>query len=99
MNAACQEDEDRDDLLEGLLAPRKGWPRYMMPSTTVKGKEASNRGPEAAAAAGKAQKVDPEAQGLFVSAFALALGADFGFAPVLRPSQGVPRSVTSCRTE
>ena len=95
MNAACHEDEDRDDLMEGLLAPRKGWPRYPMPSTAAKGKEASSRGSEAAAAAGKAQKGDPEAQGLFVSAFALALAAELGFAAVLQPSQGVPRSASN----
>ena len=93
MNAACQEEADRDDLVEGLLAPRKGWPRYMMPSTAVKGKETSEGGPEAAAAAGKPQKGDPDAQGPFVPAFALALGAELGFAPVLQPSQGLPRSV------
>lgn len=93
MNAACQEEADRDDLIEGLLAPRKGWPRYMMPSVAVKGKEASGRTPEAAAAAGKAQMGDPDAQGHFMPAFALALGAELGFAPLLQPSQGLPRSV------
>ena len=91
MNAACQEEADRDDLIEGLLAPRKGWPRYTMPSAAVKGSAAPSGGPEAAAAAGKAQKGDLDAQGHFVPAFALALGAELGFSPVLQPSQGTPR--------
>ena len=45
----------------------------------------------------EADRDDPDAQGHFVPAFALALGADLGFAPVLQPSQGTPRCVLMSR--
>ena len=92
MDGACQVDADRNALLERLLAPSKGcWPHYTMPSGAVEGMDAPNSEPEAAFVTGKAQGLDPDVQGHFLSAFALALGAELGFTPVLQPSQGNPR--------
>ena len=93
MDGVCQLDADRDALLEALLAPSKScWLRYTPPSST-EGISEPDSAPEQAAAAGKAQGLDPGVQGHFLPAFALALGAELGFAPVLQPSLGTPRCV------
>ena len=95
LNGVCQDEADSDALMDTLLAPRKGWPRYMMPSMAVKGKEASGAGPEALSSSGippeGCHEGDPEAQGQFVPAFALALGEELGFGTVLHPSHGKSR--------
>ena len=89
MNGVCLEEEDRDGLIDSLLAPRKGWPRYMMP-TLAKSSDAASK---ESASADSNQKGAHETYGDFVAAFALALGSELGFTAVLQPTRGLLRCV------
>ena len=89
MNGVCLEVEDRDGLIDRLLAPRKGWPQYVMPSP-AKGTDAASK---ESASASSSQKGTQEAYGQFVAAFALGLGSELGFTAVLQPSRGISRCV------
>lgn len=90
MNGVCLEEEDRDGLIDSLLAPRKGWPRYMMP-TLANSSDAASK--ESASADRQYQKGTHETYGHFVAAFALALGSELGFTAVLQPTRGLLRCV------
>jgi hypothetical protein len=89
MNGVCLEVEDRDGLIDRLLAPRKGWPQYVMPSPAKVTDAASKE----TASVSSSQKGTQEAYGQFVAAFALGLGSELGFTAVLQPSRGISRCV------
>lgn len=96
LNGVCEDEADSAVLMDAFLAPRKGWPQYMMPSMPVEGKEASGAELEASSSSSGvppkgSHEGDPEAQGQFVPAFALALGEELGFGTVLQPSHGESR--------
>ena len=99
MNAVCLEESDQDGLIDSLLAPCKGWPRYMMPtidkiseaSSSLLDKAAPSAGSKAGTSGHDGQQ--GEEQPAFRPDFALALGGNFGFELLVQPARGIPRSV------
>ena len=97
MNAVCMEDYDQDGLVDSLMAPCKGWPRYMMPSVARSNNASSNRLRKAVPALDSRtgnsghDRQQGEDHQEFKTAFALALGASVGFGLLLQPARGLPR--------